>query len=146
MTVETDHQTDIRKSVLKLGGHSFKLTNRFTIGVPDLSIALPPFVPGLWEVKTLGAVADKFDRDIGLSAKQKDTLVRYQKGYDEPVCGVLVHVIYQRIHRLYGFAFASERCCHNDRFWIPRQVHNYYDIHVLFSRMGVMRCPTPSGS
>lgn len=67
---EVDHQTRIKNSVKQQGGYSFKLSNRFTIGIPDLLIMLHPFAPCLAEVKDLKEVVDNFDLQLGVTPKQ----------------------------------------------------------------------------
>lgn len=78
---EVDHQTNIKKSVILQGGYSFKLSNRFTIGIPDLLVMLPPFVPCLAEVKDLGECVPDFDRKLDVSPKQNLELVKMNAAY-----------------------------------------------------------------
>lgn len=78
---ETDHQTQIKLSVKRQGGYSFKLSNRFTIGIPDLLIALPPFVPCLAEVKDLGECVREFSRKLDVSPKQGHELKAINDAY-----------------------------------------------------------------
>lgn len=78
---ELELQSDIIKSVRKQGGYGRKLSNQFTIGIPDLLIALPPFVPCYAEVKDFGECASSFDRQIDVSDKQGYELMGMTKGY-----------------------------------------------------------------
>jgi len=77
MVKEVDHQRDIKESAVREGGYSFKMSNRFLIGVPDLYIAVPGFPVVLLEAKrnddyaTPGKAAHLRD---GLTEKQKSTL------------------------------------------------------------------------
>ena len=77
MVKEVDHQRDIKDSVIRQGGYSFKMSNRFLIGVPDLYIAMPGFPVVLLEVKrnddyaTSGKAGHLRD---DLTEKQKSTL------------------------------------------------------------------------
>lgn len=80
---ETDHQTQIKLSVRRQGGYSFKLSNRFTIGIPDLLIALPPFAPCLAEVKDLGECVADFSRKLDVSPKQAYELKAMNEPYKE---------------------------------------------------------------
>jgi hypothetical protein len=77
MVKEVDHQRDIKESAIREGGFSFKMSNRFLIGVPDLYIAMPGYPACLLEVKrnddyaTPGVAGHLRD---GLTEKQKSTL------------------------------------------------------------------------
>lgn len=83
---EVDHQTNIKKSVILQGGYSFKLSNRFTIGIPDLLIMLSPFVPCLAEVKDLKEVVDNFDLQLDVSPKQALELKKIREAYRIDLC------------------------------------------------------------
>ena len=48
---EVDFQTRIKAAVIDMGGFSFKMANRFLVGVSDLLVQLPTFSTSLWEVK-----------------------------------------------------------------------------------------------
>lgn len=112
---EVDHQRHIKQSVIRQGGYSFKLSNQFSIGIPDLLIALPPFVPILAEVKTLGECGDDFSRQLGVSPKQKDELRKLVTPYrqylrrDLRMGILLVHVVWQKQHRLIPLPWDAER-------------------------------------
>lgn len=96
MADELGFQRELKESVIALGGFSTKLSNRFTVGVPDLGVWLAPFVPLIIECKDLGAVVDKFDVQLGVTAKQADTMKRMQQSYGprygSAVCAVAVHL------------------------------------------------------
>lgn len=113
---ETDHQTQIKLSVLKQGGYAFKLSNQFTIGIPDLLIMLPPFVPCIAEVKTLGECVEDFDRKLDLSPKQKLEISKMNSVYaaaipaiQPRVAFILVHLVWQKQHRLIPLPGGTER-------------------------------------
>lgn len=78
---ETDHQTQIKLSVKRQGGYAIKLSNRFTIGIPDLLIMLSPFVPLIAEVKDLGECVADFDRKLDVTPKQNDELKKMNAAY-----------------------------------------------------------------
>lgn len=85
---EVDHQTNIKLSVKAQGGYSLKLSNRFTVGVPDLLIMMPGFAPCFAEVKDLGLCVDSFDRKLDVSPKQALTMKQMVKVYDPMMYGV----------------------------------------------------------
>lgn len=152
MARELAHQTDIRKSVIKDGGYGFKLSNRFTLGIPDLLICLPPFAPCIIEVKDLGEVVDKFNRQIGVTPLQNETMRRisqpyedYQHPYTPHRCAsaILVHVIHQREHRLVGLprrtehlsaSYLDEPTC-----WQKRDKGGYYDLAPILEHLGMLK-------
>lgn len=82
--IELDVQREIVKSVKLEGGWSKKLTNRFTIGIPDLLIALYPSIPFLAEVKDLGVVhTNQFNRKLDVSEKQRYELLEFDRAVSE---------------------------------------------------------------
>lgn len=97
--VETDYQLDIKKSVNRAGGYCFKLSNRFTIGVPDLGIWLPPFAPLLAEVKMLRDCKPGFKRQLAVTEKQDSVMRLSSQGYEQTGRGatalVLVVVVWE---------------------------------------------------
>lgn len=48
---EVDIQTELKDACVAAGGFAFKLSNRFTAGIVDLYLALPPHLPLWLEVK-----------------------------------------------------------------------------------------------
>lgn len=80
---EVEHQTNIKLAVRRQGGYSFKLSNQFTIGIPDLFIALPPFVPCVAEVKDLKEVYERFDLQLQVTPKQDHELKSINGAYEE---------------------------------------------------------------
>lgn len=80
---ELDIQREICQSVRKDGGWARKLTNRFTIGIPDLLVALYPFVPCLLEVKDLGEVGEMFHRKLNVTEKQRHELIAFDEAISE---------------------------------------------------------------
>lgn len=64
-------QTNIVNSIRKDGGYARRLVDKYALGLLDLFVGLPPFVPTLIEAKHLGVVGGPFDRKIPLRAKQE---------------------------------------------------------------------------
>jgi hypothetical protein len=87
MANELAVQTEIKQAVIAQGGYAVKLSNRFTIGIPDLGIWLGPYDPFIMEVKDFGVVAATFNRQIGTTPKQRDTMRRMQQSYGNDVWG-----------------------------------------------------------
>lgn len=81
---EVDHQANIKLSVKAQGGYALKLSNRFTVGVPDLLIMHPLFVPCIAEVKDLKDCVPDFDRKIDVSPKQDLTMRQMNGVYQSP--------------------------------------------------------------
>ncbi len=141
---ETDLQTDIKKSVREQGGYAFKLTNAYTIGIPDLLIALPPFAPCTVEVKELGDVTDKFDQTLRLTEKQRHELKGISKPYNTAGAGdvsfILVGLVYQRQRLLIPLPKEVERLSY--RLLVPacdawkRLTGGRYDIKGIMENLG----------
>lgn len=79
MAKELGLQANIRKSA----DYGLKLSNRFTLGVPDLLLVIAPFVPCIVEVKDLGPVVDNFDRQLAVTPLQDETMRRINAPYHE---------------------------------------------------------------
>lgn len=109
MANEITQQREIKESVLALGGYAVKLTNRFTIGIPDLGIWLPSLCPVVCEVKDLGVVTDEFDRTLGVTPKQADVMRRISKPYGSTVALVLVHALHRGERRLIALPHTATR-------------------------------------
>lgn len=141
MVKETDIQAQIKKSIRRDGGYCHKLTNAFTIGIPDLLIALPPFAPCIIEVKDFKTCTQGFDRQIDVTPKQRYELnqitdvypeiprikevyhpaiglggaeIEYVKvGETQPIfSGIFVHVYWNKMHWLTGLPRHAERHTH----------------------------------
>lgn len=146
-TNEIKHQTDIKNSVKRDGGHAFKMSNRFLIGVPDLHVALPPFAPCVVEVKDLGVVADKFNRDLGVTEKQ----ARYMADISEPYEGlglgrvafVAAHIVHYGEHRLVLMPRQAMRLSweysEDAGTWVKRETGLYYNLRPMLKRWGAAR-------
>ena len=152
MARELAHQTDIRKSVIKDGGYGLKLSNRFAVGIPDLLICLPPFAPCILEVKDLGECVDDFDRKLGVTPLQGETMRRISQPYEDfqhpytphrCTTGVLVHVIHQREHRLVALPRRTERLTAaytlDPASFGKRQVGGYYALEPLLDHLGIIK-------
>lgn len=79
---ETEYQLEIKKSVIAQGGFAFKLSNTYTVGVPDLGIWLPPFAPLVAEVKVIRECGDKFRREIATTPKQDQFMADVSGRYE----------------------------------------------------------------
>lgn len=140
MARELAIQTDIKKSVIAQGGYALKLSNRFTIGVPDLGIWLAPFVPVVIEVKDLGVVVDNFHLQIGVTPKQTDTMLRMNAGYATPVTGMFLHAVHMGEHRLYWAPRSATRIRALDMpFFVRREPGGRYNIPGMLQHAGVSR-------
>jgi hypothetical protein len=117
-------QREIKQSVINAGGYSTKLSNKFTIGIPDLGIWLAPFVPTIAEVKDLGICVPKFDRQLDVTPKQLDTMKRMQKSYrpETTLTLVLVHIRHRGLRRLVALPRDAERLT-----WEYEGVHPWVD-------------------
>lgn len=151
---ETDLQFHIKSSVIKDGGYSKKLSNRFTIGIPDLVIILPPFAPCFAEVKELGECVEDFDRQIGVTDKQTHELNKMSAPYTKPsgvngilitpaVSLILVGLVWQGERRLVPLPRGSERLSAGlmaDRTSLgKRGVGNYYNVRELLEFTNIAR-------
>ena len=115
-------QAEICKSVIEQGGWAKKLTNQFTIGIPDLLISLPGFIPCLAEVKDFGEVGDKFDRQIDLSPKQRHELLAFDK-VNIGSAVLLIGLKWRNEHYLVALPPATQRLSHlyRDDAWRYRK-------------------------
>lgn len=159
---ETDIQAQIRQSVKFDGGYCHKLTNQFTVGIPDLLIALPPFAPCVIEVKSFkdcGHVG--FNRQIDVTPKQRHelrTITEVYKPDAQPIdillvpvfSGIFVHVIFENKHWMTGLPYHAER--HTDalradpRLTRKRELRGdppkrwpYWDVRGLLGACGVTK-------
>lgn len=138
---ELSLQTHIRKSVEADGGYARKLSHKFSVGIPDLFVALPPFAPGIIEVKDLSDVADKFDKLINITPMQTHHLLEAQKGYwghyGVRVSGILVRIIHRAEHRLVALPPGTERLSYqyqdDPACWTKREKGGYYAIKGLLT-------------
>lgn len=145
-------QTAIIHSVRAEGGHGRKMSNRYTIGIPDLLICLPPYVPCFAEVKDLGEVGDKFRRQIGITPKQQLELERISLPYEEAQTPytpnrrtslILVHFIQKRVHFIAAIprtqeAYSSDHLSGGLGFR-KRQVGGLYEIGPLLEHVGIAK-------
>lgn len=148
MSNETDLQLKIKNSVIKDGGYSKKLTNRFTIGIPDLLICLYPFVPCIIEVKDWGEVETVgFKRQIGVTPKQRYELNEMSNPYVSqglpPVTGIFVGFSHLGQHVLVGVPRDTthiSEAYRTQRAWVMRGLEGYYPIKPLLGGMGIQTC------
>lgn len=159
MAKELDLQTKLVHSVRRDKGYARKLTNRFTIGVPDLLISLHPFIPCYGEVKDLGEVVDNFDRKIEVTDKQgleiwnlDQTVTQFVTPYtpDRHAALVLVGIVHRKKHRLVALS-CQGRQKYSDPWrldhtyesepgrWTERQVGGHYDLKPLMEWAGIAR-------
>jgi hypothetical protein len=80
---EVDLQAQMVKDAVKQGGHAFKASNRFLVGVVDLSVQMPEYRHCYIEVKydrrQLNPQSNKLDVPHGLTVLQRKFLSDYQK-------------------------------------------------------------------
>lgn len=108
---ELDIQREICQSVRREGGWAKKLTNRFTIGIPDLLIARFPSIPFIAEVKDLGQVRDTFSRKLDVTEKQSHELRTFDQAISDPHADATNHAAAKRYAAvvLVGWAWGRDR-------------------------------------
>lgn len=152
MASELTVQTDIKTSVIRDGGYGFKLSNQFTVGIPDLLLVLYPFAPLIVEVKDLGEVVDKFSLKLHITPKQADTMRRisepYEKGQtiytpNKRASFVLVALKHRGKNRLVVVPRNAEHLTWgyetDPKIWTTRQVGKYYALGPLFEAVGAIQ-------
>lgn len=152
MADELTIQREIKQSVINAGGFALKLTNRFTIGVPDLAIWLPSFVPAVVEVKDLGECVERFDRQLDVSPKQRDTLRRINATYGIDINGtpstasiscLIVHIRHNGLRKLVILPPGATRLAHAqvDQLYpsVVRVPTGRWGITSLFKSHGISR-------
>ena len=150
-SAELSVQTNIIKSVRRDGGYGRKMSNRFAIGVPDLLVALPSFAPCVIEVKDLGEVVDKFDRQVDVTPKQAEEMRLFSEPFETAKLGrvafVAVAFKHRGEHRLVLGPRQLARLTHeyeNDpRTWVKREVGLYYPLSPMLRRWGAAQCRMP---
>ncbi len=150
MVKEVDIQAQIKKSVRLDGGYCHKLTNAFTVGIPDLLIALPPFAPCIIEVKSLGVVTAKFDQQIAVTPKQRHELneitevyLRYAGAPYRVFSGLFIHAVLDGDHWLTGLPRGAERhtaaLLWDGALTRKRGAHGYWSVRHLLEAIGVTK-------
>lgn len=152
MARELDLQTKIINSARKDGGYGRKMSNRYSIGIPDLLLGLFPFAPCLAEVKDLGAVVTDFDRKLDITPKQYLEMDRLSGSYegrqniyspDRHTALVLVGIIHRGSHRLVACSRQAERLDAGYEGeagrWVERAVGGYYDLRPLLEWAGICK-------
>ena len=89
---ELSFQKEIIDSAKAAGGYGFKLTNRFTIGVPDILVSGPMYAPSLFEAKHLGDVVANFDRQTGVTPLQQEQMKRWNATQPFAIAAQLVFI------------------------------------------------------
>lgn len=144
---EIDHQRQLVLSVKAQGGYALKLSNRFTIGVPDLLVMHPLFAPCLIEVKDLGECNDIFSRQIDVTSKQRHTMERMAMVYDDsphPPAFVVVTLMWKKARIMVPAPFDIERLSSasllsGDRLQVGRTTGGLYDMGTLLAFANVRR-------
>ena len=144
MARELSEQSNLIASAKRAGGYGKKLSHRFAIGMPDLLLAVPPYAPVLCEVKDLGIVTDKFDRQIDITPKQAEELRRVSEPYEtfqtpytphRVTVLIMVHIVHRKQHRMVVLNRVEDRLTFryedNPNCWIPREKGGQYDILKL---------------
>jgi hypothetical protein len=155
MATELAAQANIKASVIRDGGYSVKLSHRFVIGVPDLLVALPPFAPCLVEVKDLGDVVDRFDKQVAVTPKQSDVMRRMSEPYEGHLgrgmsarytsC-VFVAFKHRGVHRLVALRRDATRLTYMYEElhpWTIRQKGLHYMVGQLLAGVGIARMAPP---
>ena len=157
MARELDVQTKIIKSARREGGYGRKMSHKFAIGIPDLLIGLPPFIPALAEVKDIGVVVDNFARKIGVTDKQSLELHMFNDPYNDHQTRytpsrhsalVLVALQHRGKHRLVAIGMQGRgkydepwRLDHTyegeDGRWAEREPGGHYPLRRMFEWAGI---------
>lgn len=149
---ELDVQSNIVKSAKLQGGYGKKISHKFSVGVPDLLIAIPPFAPCVVEVKDLGAVTLGFNRMLDVTPKQSLEMARISEPYEEfqvpytpsrrTAC-VMVALKHRDKHRLVVLPRIAERLSSeyeaDPGCWVEREVGGTYNIKRLLEHVGICR-------
>lgn len=149
---ELDLQTKIWKSAKQDGGYGRKISHKFAIGIPDLLLALPPFAPCLAEIKDMGEVVNKFDKQFDITEKQSEELKRFSEPYEKSMTIytpnkqssiVLVGVKHRKDFRLVACHRADIRLNHtyeeDPQRWVSRGVGGYYNLAPLLEWAGIIK-------
>lgn len=157
MARELDVQTKLIKSARRDGGYGRKLSHKFSIGIPDLLIGLPPFIPALAEVKDIGVVVDKFDKKLEVTEKQSLELHNFDAPYHNSQTRytpsrhsalVLVALVHRGKHRLVACTMQGRekydepwRLDHTyeatPERWVEREAAGYYPMRRMFEWAGI---------
>lgn len=146
MAKELDLQRDICQSVREQGGYARKLTAQgmmATVGMPDLLLVVPGFVPCLSEVKRLGKVPPKFKRKLGFTDKQRYEMAKLNEAAGTTIAFGLVGFEQNNKHWLVAVSHELDTLSHDGYFdgraWAVREVGKKYDIAGMFNHMKIRR-------
>lgn len=146
---ELGEQTHFIRSVRQIGGYGRKISHRFQIGIPDLLLVIPGYVPGIWEMKDFGEWNKDTERQLEVTEKQEIELMEFDKackvklqdiGYS--ACGVLFtyKARGQRFMAICGYSIEKVR--QNQHPTIIRETRNgspFYDAEKLFNAYNVQQ-------
>jgi hypothetical protein len=144
MPSELDYQKRIIDSVKQIGGHGRKQSHKFSIGVPDLLLRVPGFVPIEAEIKLELDVTDGFNRDSGLTERQRQELNRANEAV--PGTGYMLLVLKwknePKVTYLYCVPIDRKRLLHTDMVnWIGvSTATKWFPMRELFQAMKVPKC------
>lgn len=79
MSRELDHQRHLIQLIKEDGGHAWKMSHQFLVGIVDLAILYPGYVPCFAEVKSLGQKKAPFNIKMPTSPKQDLELKRINR-------------------------------------------------------------------
>lgn len=147
---ELGEQTHVIKSVRKIGGYGRKISHRFHIGIPDLLLVVPGYVPGIWEMKDLGEWNKNTERALGVTEKQEIELQEFDIACADPLakfpvpliaCGALF-TYKARGQRFLSICHHSVMTVRQNQFpTILREEGPFYPVEKLFNAFGVARWP-----
>lgn len=96
MKNESEFKTLFKKSVTRAKGLSLSLAAPMIVGIPDLYVVVPPFIPLLLEAKWLGKIErDKFNRKVPFTPLQ-DLFLNQCHGVSPYSAMGLIGFIYQK--------------------------------------------------
>ena len=132
---EISFQKEIIDSAKSIGGYGFKLSNRFTVGVPDLLISITMYTPSLLECKHLGAVVDDFDRQTGMTPLQREQMRRWNATQPFAIAAQLVFLKHHGSERAVLIPAHIDRIAHHyERLdqWVARnRTEPRWDVEAL---------------
>lgn len=146
---ELGEQTHVINSVRAVGGYGRKISHRFAVGIPDLLLVVPGYVPGIWEMKDMGFWNTDTERQVETTLKQRLELKEFSAacmGNLAPLgtyvptytaCGVLITYKEGRERYLTICGHGTESIRKKQFPTIVRETGPLYRVDRLFNAFGV---------
>src|SRR5688500_3583550 len=135
---EVDWQYNIIKSARAQGGYGGKWSSSVQVGKPDLILRVPGVTPGvLMEVKLLKniPVSGVFDRQLDVTAKQREELRKHHEAEGVSCVGVVVYYKPTNVH-LVVLPWEAERL--TSGYLEGRSAHRKAQSGGIFDMKGLM--------